>query len=69
MLGSVTNSGSGRAAWCYPLGEVQEGEPAMAWRWVPDDDPMNNEPAIWASVRGYPAGGAFVDSGAKRYTA
>ena len=34
-----------------PVGEVREGEAAKTWKWERDDSPMDNEPAIWASLR------------------
>jgi len=33
-----------------PVGEIVEGEPAKEWERAPDDDPMDDEPAIWAKL-------------------
>ena len=36
-----------------PVGEAKSGEAPKQWRWVPDNDAMDGEPAVWAKAAAF----------------
>jgi integrase len=45
-----------------PVGEINDGEPAKEWQWVPDDDPMDDGPELWAKLEEHLARVASLDA-------